>query len=295
MANAFELIADQLADPEAQWSLGTFGAIAEFMRDAGEPAELVREDPTAAVVTPRGGIRLQALPGLKPVAFETIYPHLFLAHEVAHQWWGHAVGWKNYHEQWLSEGLAQYFAVLYAGTDRGQDVVRNLIGQMRQSAAQYSSQGPISLGYRLGHIQNEGRVFRAIEYNKSAVVLHMLRRLMGDQAFFAGIRRFYAANRFQKAGTDDFRAAMEAETPMTLARFFDRWITEAAIPRLNVTSRIEPSGKTAIVRIEQLGEPFDFPYTVSVQYTDGRTEDITIPVSEAVTDHTMSGIGRHCQ
>ena len=222
-----------------------------------------------------------------PVAFEVIYPHLFLAHEVAHQWWGHAVGWKNYHEQWLSEGLAQYFAVLYAGTDRGQDVVRNLIAQMRQSAAQYASQGPISLGYRLGHIQNEGRVFRAIEYNKSAVVLHMLRRLMGDQAFFAGIRRFYAANRFQKAGTDDFRVAMEAETPIKLARFFDRWITEAAIPRLNVTSRIEPSGKTAIVRIEQLGELFDFPYTVSVQYTDGRTEDITIPVSEAVTDHTI--------
>ncbi|HKS64426.1 MAG TPA: hypothetical protein VJT13_22175 [Xanthobacteraceae bacterium] len=72
MASAFELIADQLADPEAQWSLGTFGAIAEFMRDAGEPAQLVREDPTAAVVTPRGGIRLQALPGLKPVAFETV-------------------------------------------------------------------------------------------------------------------------------------------------------------------------------------------------------------------------------
>ena len=222
-----------------------------------------------------------------PVAFENTYPHLFLAHEVAHQWWGHAVGWKNYHEQWLSEGLAQYFAVIYAGTDRGQDVVRNLIGQMRQSATQYAPQGPISLGYRLGHIQNEGRVFRAIVYNKSAVVLHMLRRLMGDEAFFAGIRRFYAANRFQKAGTDDFRAAMEAETPIKLARFFDRWITEAAIPRLNVTSRIEPSGKTAIVRIEQLGEPFDFPYTVTVQYTDGRTEDITIPVSEALTDHTI--------
>ena len=43
MAGAFELIADQLADPEAQWSLGTFGAIAEFMRDADEPAEIARE------------------------------------------------------------------------------------------------------------------------------------------------------------------------------------------------------------------------------------------------------------
>src|ERR1044072_7920310 len=71
-ASAFELIADQLADPEAQWSLGTFGAIAEFMRDADGPAEVVREDPAAAVVTARGGIQLHALPGLKPIAFETI-------------------------------------------------------------------------------------------------------------------------------------------------------------------------------------------------------------------------------
>ena len=72
MASAFEVIADQLADPEAQWSLGTFGAIAEFMRDADEPAEVVREEPVAAVVTPRGGIRLEVRPGLRPIAFETI-------------------------------------------------------------------------------------------------------------------------------------------------------------------------------------------------------------------------------
>ena len=72
MASAFELIADQLADPEAQWSLGTFGAIAEFMRDADEPAEVVREEPVAAVVTPRGGIRLEVRPGLRPIAFETV-------------------------------------------------------------------------------------------------------------------------------------------------------------------------------------------------------------------------------
>jgi hypothetical protein len=72
MAGAFELIADQLADPEAQWSLGTFGAIAEFMRDADEPAEIVREAHSISVVTPRGGIRLEALPGLRPIAFETI-------------------------------------------------------------------------------------------------------------------------------------------------------------------------------------------------------------------------------
>ena len=71
-ASAFDLIADQLADPHAQWSLGTFGAIAEFMRDAEEPAEIVRGELLASVVTPRGSIRLLAHPDVRPVAFETI-------------------------------------------------------------------------------------------------------------------------------------------------------------------------------------------------------------------------------
>jgi len=72
MASAFELIAAQLADSDAQWSLGTFGAIAEFMRDADEPADILRSEISCAVVTPRGGIRLLAHPDLRPVAFETI-------------------------------------------------------------------------------------------------------------------------------------------------------------------------------------------------------------------------------
>jgi len=72
MASAFDLIADQLADPHAQWSLGTFGAIAEFMRDADEPAEISQNETSMAVVTPRGGIRLEARPHLRPIAFETV-------------------------------------------------------------------------------------------------------------------------------------------------------------------------------------------------------------------------------
>ena len=50
------------------------------------------------------------------------FPDFFLAHELAHQWWGQAVGWRNYHEQWLSEGFAQYFAALYAQHQRGDEV-----------------------------------------------------------------------------------------------------------------------------------------------------------------------------
>jgi len=72
MASAFELIEAQIADPDAQWSLGTFGAIAEFMRDAAEPAEIDHAEQSFSVVTPRGGLRIEARPDLRPVAFETI-------------------------------------------------------------------------------------------------------------------------------------------------------------------------------------------------------------------------------
>src|SRR5262249_50232125 len=119
-----------------------------------------------------------------PVSFPS-YPSFFLAHEVAHQWWGQAVGWKDYHEQWLREGFAQYFAALFAEKERGADTFGNVVRQMRRWAIEMSPQGPVYLGYRLGHIRAEGRVFRALVYNKGAMVLHMLRRLMGDEAFFA--------------------------------------------------------------------------------------------------------------
>src|SRR3954464_4638302 len=72
MAGVFDLITSQLDDAEAQWSLGTFGAIAEFSRDADEPAEIVQDERSASVVTPRGGIRIELRDDLKPLAFETV-------------------------------------------------------------------------------------------------------------------------------------------------------------------------------------------------------------------------------
>src|SRR6185369_8542557 len=144
-----------------------------------------------------------------PAAFSN-FPEFFIAHEVAHQWWGQAIGWRNYHEQWISEGFSQYFAALYAQHLRGDEVFGGVMRQLRRWGMEQSEQGPVYLGYRLGHIRNEGRVFRALVYNKSAAVLHMLRRLVGDEAFFTGVRRFYRTMRFKKAGTEDFRAAMEA-------------------------------------------------------------------------------------
>jgi len=222
-----------------------------------------------------------------PIAFDDQFPNFYLAHEIAHQWWGQAIGTKNYHDQWLSEGLAQYFAYLYAGADRGVGVQRSILERMRDSVRRYSDSGPISIGYRLGHAVGDGSNFRAIVYNKSVVVLDMLRGLIGDEAFTAGLRRFYQERKYQKAGTDDLRQAFEAEAHQPLTRFFDRWVMNAGLPTLKLTSVVETSGDAALLRIDQTGDIYDLPVTISIAYQDRPTEFLTLRVRSAQTEERV--------
>jgi hypothetical protein len=219
-----------------------------------------------------------------PAAFSN-YPDFFIAHELAHQWWGQAVGWRNYHEQWLSEGFAQYFAALYAQHQKGDETFVSMLRQFRKWGIDSSDQGPISLGYRLGHIRGESRVFRALVYNKSAAVLHMLRRMVGDDEFFRGLRRFYREARFRKVSTSDLRAAMEKETGKSLERFFQQWIYGATIPRVKVGYRLE--GTDVVLRVEQIGEVFDVPVTVTLQYSDRKPVDVLIPVTAQAVERRV--------
>jgi hypothetical protein len=216
------------------------------------------------------------------------FPEFFLAHEAAHQWWGQAVGWKNYHEQWISEGFAQYFAALYAEHVKKDDTFRQVIAQMARWTIDRSDQGPVYLGYRLGHIRNDGRVFRALVYNKGAITLHMLRKLIGDQAFFRGLRRFYATWRFKKAGTEDVKAAFEAESGRDLDAYFDRWIYGSTLPRLKFSYTTE--GDAVNVRFEQVGERFEVPVTVTLKYPTTAV-DVTVLVTDQVTSQRIPTTG----
>jgi aminopeptidase N len=115
----------------------------------------------------------------------------------------------------------------------------------------------------------------------------MLRRLVGDDAFLRGLRRFYVGARFSKVGTEDFRAAMEAETGRPLERFFQRWIYGSTLPRITFTSRVEgrADGRQEVVlHFEQDGDIFDIPIAVTLQYTDRRVENVLVPVTERTAE-----------
>jgi aminopeptidase N len=88
------------------------------------------------------------------------------------------------------------------------------------------------------------------------------------------VRRYYAENRFKKAGTEDLQRAMEAESKRSLDRFFERWIFESGLPRVRYSSTTE--GQDVIVRFEQLGDVYDVPVTVTLQYGDKTVNEVVV-------------------
>jgi aminopeptidase N len=179
---------------------------------------------------------------------------------------------------------------MYISATQSDETASRVMQQMRQTAGRMSGEGPIHLGYRLGHLRGDPRIFRSIVYNKSAVVLHMLRRLVGDDAFFAGLRRVYTEHRFNLIDTDDVRRAFQQDTSLPLDGFFARWIRGVAQPRLRF-SWSQISNDTIAVRVVQAGDVFDVPHDVVVHQVDGGSTRITLRIGRADETFVLPGTG----
>jgi aminopeptidase N len=196
----------------------------------------------------------------------------FLAHELAHQWWGHGVAGQNYRERWISEGFAQYAAALWIGHSLGEDAFRSLIGRMADWAERRSGEGPIHLGHRLGHIQGDRQTFRAVVYDKGALVLHMLRGIVGDAAFRQALTTVQSKYRFQKTGTDELCKVLEEASGRSLVSYFDAWVYGTALPALTVSRRPEAVGPPYRTRVEVKAQdlPGPVPLELALAYRGGR-------------------------
>ena len=146
-----------------------------------------------------------------------------LAHELAHQWWGNMVTCRAWTQFWLNEGFATYMAAAYREQRFGREAYLGDINSMRQRYEQVVRRG----NDRPLVFPNWDRPTvddRTIVYQKGAYVLHELRELLGDTAFWSGIRRYTKANFGKSVETEDFRAAMEEVSGRDLRTFFDRWV-----------------------------------------------------------------------
>jgi aminopeptidase N len=176
--------------------------------------------------------------GLKddPATFYDI-PGFFLAHELAHQWWGHGVTPKSYRDRWVAEGFAQYAAALWTRAAVDGETFNRVLRKMATWARRMSAFGPVNLGNRVGHIQNNAQAHRAVVYNKGALVLDMVRRLVGEDAFRRSLMRLQRENRFKEVDTEMVRHAFEAEGGIDLDGLFEVFVRNTALPTMRVEMR----------------------------------------------------------
>jgi len=219
-------------------------------------------------------------------------PEFFLAHEIAHQWWGHGVAPQNYRERWVSEAFAQYAAALWVRHALGEDAFQRILRQFDRWARRLSDRGPIHLGYRLGHIRGDAQVFRAIVYDKGAYVLHMLRGVVGDESFREALSHLQRDHRFRKIGTRAVREALERASGLELGSYFDAWVLGTEIPELRVkrkTQRLE-SGRELEVEVRALGLPGPVPLEIRIRLPRGeRRERVTLAPGGGRFRFTLEG------
>jgi hypothetical protein len=127
------------------------------------------------------------------------YPDFFLAHEIAHQWWGQAVGWRTYRDQWLSEGFAHFAAAEYIRSVHGDRAWIKLSRIFYSWVESKTEAGPLWLGSRLGHLTEDPQAFTALLYNKGAYTLFMLKNWMGAKKFAECLVDFFNNYRNTKA------------------------------------------------------------------------------------------------
>lgn len=198
-----------------------------------------------------------------------------IAHELAHQWYGDMITCKDWHNIWLNEGFATYSEALYFeavnGTAGYYQRINNLMNAARNAV------GSI-------YVHDISDVWNIFNYNrtyaKAAIVLHMLRGIVGDSTFFNILRTYawHPSVSYGVAVTEDFQAIAENVTGLDLSYFFQQWIYGVNYPRYNVIWGYSSLGNNMYelnVSVNQLTNSnppfFTMPVQLKVNYPGGDT------------------------
>jgi hypothetical protein len=239
----------------------------------------------------------EAFPGLVHLSWWTFQQtdqdgedEVFRAHEVAHQWWGIGVDFTSYHDQWLSEGIADFSGLWYLQTVRKDNAKYfGVLRRWRSRILEHNDNpGPISLGYRTTSSKDSTGYDVAV-YKKGAWVMHMLRILMLDlktmneDRFTETMRDFYATYQGKRASTEDFRRVAEQHLGADLGWFFNQWVYGTDIPTYRVAYRSDPAegGQYRVkLRVQQqnVGEDFQMYVPVTLDLGEDRVARLRVRV-----------------
>ena len=210
-----------------------------------------------------GAMESQTITGIGSnfISGRKLFPDI-LIHELAHHWWGDAVGPKTWKDVWLNEGFATYSEALYW---EKQSDIRALQSTLRAKFGMFPK----------GTLYNPGdAIFSSLVYNKGAWVLHMIRKEVGDEHFFKILREYFKQYKYGNASTSDFKLLCEKISKKNLKTFFDQWIYKGeGIIELECIWSTKKAGENFIttIKIKQLQKGYDiykFPLDIKLLFDE---------------------------
>jgi TolA-binding protein len=189
-------------------------------------------------------------------------PETLLAHELAHQWWGNLIPINMTdagYSQWLSEGFATYSDALYTEHTEGQKAFARHMERYQQLYYQTSMSMPGGVKSIKRTMSPADAMYRPIVYEKGAYVLHMLRKVMGDEKFFKLMRLYVESYKNKLTVVDDFRRLATQVQGEDLSWFFAQWFDNSVSVHWKVTAAVAPgsTGGGANTKVTIL-QPDDF-------------------------------------
>ncbi|WP_353777330.1 M1 family aminopeptidase [Winogradskyella sp. 3972H.M.0a.05] len=220
------------------------------------------------------------------VSFMGNYSRNLIAHELAHQWFGNKITCGSWKDIWLNEGFATYLSGL---------VIEELDGNnpftawKQQRVNSITSQPGGAVYLTDADTTSVSRIFNGrLSYNKGAMVLHMLRKKLGETDFYQGLQNYLADPdlSFDYAKTEDFIPIMEAASGEDLTEFFDDWLYNQGYPSYTVNWNQPIANQVNIQLLQTQSHPsvsyFEAPVPLRLVGTMGETQDI-------VLDHATNG------
>jgi aminopeptidase N len=218
-----------------------------------------------------------------------------VAHELFHHWFGDLVTCESWSNLTLNEGFANYSEYLWLEHKYGRDEADfHLMNEWQGYFSDVSTNLHPLIHF---HYRDNEEMFDAHSYNKGGSVLHILRKYLGDDAFFKSLNRYLNRNAFQSVETHHLRLAFEEVTGKDLNWFFNQWYFENGHPILDIHYHYNPPLKQLTVKVTQTQHPdrmlpvFILPTTLGIQIGDSlhlkeiwvnkRTQDFHFPLSDA--------------
>jgi len=203
--------------------------------------------------------------------------HGYIDHEMLHSWWGNGVHVDPRDGNWC-EALASYGANYYGHVLDGNEAEAR---RKRRNYSHFFSRIKPENDKPLGTYERPDGCNRQIAYDKGAAVLHMLAHKIGQDRFWAAMRRFNSDYVGGYASWEDIRRVCERESGLELEAFYRQWIRQCGAPQLRLEqARYRMADRTLTVELSQGEPPFELDVPIRVTHSGG-TIDLVVPMREA--------------